>query len=77
MTRLSIHQTCKRTERFNNLGYDVVYEVNDSVFEKKWTFNSRRKRRVRFCREIFREIYKDNYIVRSADIYLEVIPKKY
>ena len=73
-----IYQTCKRTERFNNLGYDVVYEVNDSVFEKKWTkaLIVGEKQELDFVEKYLREIYKDNYIVRSADIYLEVIPKE-
>ena len=32
-----IYQACKRTERFSKLGYDVIYNVDDSIWNKKWT----------------------------------------
>ena len=32
-----IYKSCKQTERFINLGYNVVYEVDETIFNKKWT----------------------------------------
>ena len=32
-----IYQACKRTERFNKLGYDVIYDIDYSIWNKKWT----------------------------------------
>ena len=73
-----IFQSCKQTERFKNLGYDVVYEVNDDIWNKKWTkaLIVGEKEELDFVETYLRKDYGDNNIVRSSDVYLEIIPKE-
>ncbi|WP_294388230.1 HAD family hydrolase [uncultured Clostridium sp.] len=73
-----IYQSCKRTERFSKLGYDVIYNIDDSIWSKKWTkaLIVGEKEELDFVEEYLRETYGDKDIVRSSDVYLEVIPKE-
>ncbi|MEN8078881.1 HAD family hydrolase [Clostridioides difficile] len=72
-----IYQSCSRTERFSKLGYDVIYNVDDSIWNKKWTkvLIVGEKEEVDCVEEYLKDSYEDNYIVRSSEVYLEVIPK--
>ena len=86
-----IFQSCKQTERFKNLGYDVVYEVNDDIWNKKWTkvliIGSKEEldnfeksyHKCPYFRGMYREeSYHKEYedaLIRSSDIYLEMIPE--
>lgn len=72
-----IYQSCKRTERFNKLGYDVIYDIDDSIWNKKWTkaLIVGEKEELDFVETYLRENYGDKDIVRSSDVYLEIIPK--
>ena len=73
-----IYQACKRTERFSKLGYDVIYNVDDSIWNKKWTkaLIVGEKEELDFVETYLRKDYGDNNIVRSSDVYLEIIPKE-
>lgn len=73
-----IYQVCKRTERFSKLGYDVIYNVDDSIWNKKWTkaLIVGEKEELDFVETYLRKDYGDNNIVRSSDVYLEIIPKE-
>lgn len=72
-----IYKSCKQTERFTNLGYNVIYEVDESIFEKKWTkvLVVGDKKELDFVENYLKEVYGDKDIVRSSSIYLEVIPR--
>ena len=72
-----IYQSCNKTERFNNLGYDVVYEVKDDIWNKKWTkvLLIGSKEELDSFEENYNKEYKDAPIIRSADIFLEMIPE--
>lgn len=74
---IHIYKSCKRTERFKNLGYDVRYKVEDSIFDEKWTkvLVVGEKEELDEVESYIRNIYGDNDIVRSSDVYLEIIPK--
>ena len=73
-----IYQECKRTERFSKLGYDVIYNVDDSIWNKRWTkaLIVGEKEELDFVETYLRKNYGDNNIVRSSDVYLEIIPKE-
>ena len=73
-----IYQSCKRTERFNKLGYDVIYDLDDSIWNKKWTkaLIVGEREELDFVETYLRETYGDKDIVRSSDVYLEIIPKE-
>lgn len=73
-----IYKECERTKRFNNLGYDVIYNIDDNIWSKKWTkaLIVGEKEELDFVETYLRETYKDNYIVRSSNVYLEIIPKE-
>lgn len=72
-----IYQSCKRTERFNGLGYDIIYDIDDSIWNKKWTkaLIVGEKEELDFVETYLKENYGDKDIVRSSDVYLEIIPK--
>ena len=71
-----IFQSCKQTERFKNLGYDVVYEVNDDIWNKKWTkvLIIGSKEELDNFEKSYHKEYEDA-LIRSSDIYLEMIPE--
>lgn len=73
-----IYQACERTERFSKLGYDVIYNLDDSIWNKKWTkvLIVGKKEELDFVEIYLRETYGDKDIVRSSDVYLEIIPKE-
>lgn len=72
-----IFQSCNKTERFKGLGYDVVYEVDNSIYNKDWTkvLIVGNKEELDIVEKYLKNIYEDNDIVRSSSIYLEIIPK--
>lgn len=76
--KVYIYASCKRTERFNNLGYEVIYDVDNSIWNKKWTkvLIVGEKEELDLVEAYLKKIYRDSYIVRSSDVYLEVIPKE-
>ena len=73
-----IYQACERTERFSKLGYDVIYNLDDSIWNKKWTkvLIVGEKEELDFVETYLRETYGDNDIVRSSNVYLEIIPRE-
>lgn len=73
-----IYKSCKETERFINLGYDIVYEVDESIFDKKWTkvLIVGDKEELDLVEKHLKEVYGDKGVVRSSSIYLEVIPRE-
>ena len=73
-----IYQPCSRTERFSKLGYDVIYDIDDSIWSKKWTkaLIIGEKEELDSVELYLKNSYGDNDIVRSADVYLEIIPKE-
>ena len=73
-----IYQQCSRTERFSKLGYDVIYDIDDSIWSKKWTkaLIIGEKEELDSVESYLKNCYRDNDIVRSADVYLEIIPKE-
>ena len=66
----------RKTERFKNLGYDVVYEVNDDIWNKKWTkvLIIGSKEELDNFEKSYHKEYEDA-LIRSSDIYLEMIPE--
>ena len=74
--RIVQFQSCKQTERFKNLGYDVVYEVNDDIWNKKWTkvLIIGSKEELDNFEKSYHKEYEDA-LIRSSDIYLEMIPE--
>lgn len=72
-----VFQSCRQTERFKNLGYNVVYEIDDSIWQKKWTkvLIVGDKEELDSFEECFSERYSEVSLVRSADIFLEMIPE--
>ncbi len=75
--KVYIYQACKYTHRFSRLGYEIIHNVDDSIFNKKWT-------KVLIVGEedeidIFESNYYENYeqgnVIRSGDKYFELIGK--
>lgn len=73
-----IYRACRQTERFINLGYDIVYEVDNSIYDKLWTkvLIVGEREELDFVEKYLKETYGDRDIVRSSSTYLEIIPKK-
>lgn len=72
-----VYQSCSRTERFSKLGYDVIYNVDEDIWNKKWTkvLIVGEKEELDFVETYLKDSYGDSNIVRSSEVYLEVIPR--
>lgn len=71
-----IYQECKYTERFSKLGYDVIYKVDESIWEKKWTkvLIIGEELEMDTLESEFNNIYDDGAIIRSGAKYVEIVP---
>ena len=73
-----IYQDSRFTKRFSKLGYDIIFEVNEEVWKKKWTkvLILAEKEELDKLEENFEESYGSGPIIRSGDNYLEIVPDK-
>lgn len=71
-----VFKQCSLTKRFSKLGYDVIYDIDESVWKKQWI-----KILIVGQKEIiddFEKNFKEFDIeipLRSAEKYLEIVPK--
>lgn len=72
-----IFKSCKYTDRFTKLGYDVIYDIDEDVWNKKWTkiLIVGDKDTIDYLEDNFKEKYDSEIPIRSGDKYLEVVPK--
>ena len=71
-----IYQECKYTSRFSKLGYEVIYNVDESVFNKKWTkvLIIGEEEEIDYLEENYHKLYEGGEIIRSGERYLELVP---
>lgn len=71
-----IYQDSRFTQRFSKLGYDIVFEVDDEVWKKRWTkvLILGEKEELNELEEKFIELFGSGPIIRSGDNYLEMVP---
>lgn len=71
-----IFQECKYTSRFSKLGYDVIYNVDESIFEKRWTkvLIIGEEEEVDLLENRYKEDYEDGEVIRSGEKYFELVP---
>lgn len=71
-----IYNPCKYTERFSKSGYDVIYEINEDLFNKNWAkvLIIGEKEEIDLLEEIYQNQYDNGPIVRTGDRYLELAP---
>lgn len=71
-----IYQSCSQTARFSKLGYNVIYDVDESIWDKKWTkiLIIGEEEELDKLEESFEEFYGSGTIIRSAKVYLEIVP---
>ena len=71
-----IYQECKYTSRFSKLGYEVIYNVDESIFNKKWTkvLIIGEEEEIDYLEENYHKLYEGGEIIRSGERYLELVP---
>ena len=71
-----IYNKCRQTERFSKLGYDVIYDVDNSIWNKKWTkiLLVGDKEELDIIEKSIENAYGKGECIRSSEVYLEVIP---
>lgn len=71
-----IYQSCKYTERFSKLGYDVFYNIDNSVWEKKWTkvLILGEEDEIDELEKIYKDTYEEGAIIRSGEKFFEIVP---
>lgn len=71
-----VYNNHKRTERFKKKGYKVHYEFNDAIYDMQWrkVLIVGDKCQLDNLQSVFKEKIGQANIVRSDDIYLEVMP---
>ncbi|GAA0078470.1 Cof-type HAD-IIB family hydrolase [Clostridium sp. CTA-5] len=69
-----IYSSCKYTDRFSKLGYDVIYDLPKEVWNKRWTkvLIVGEENEIDFLEEKLDNIYGN--IIRSGARYLEILP---
>ena len=72
-----IFSPCRFTDRFSKKGYEVYYEVSDSLWEKNWTkvLMIGEEDQVDRLEEIFQGQFGAVNLIRSGENYLEIAPK--
>ncbi|MGG7079157.1 HAD family hydrolase [Clostridium sardiniense] len=72
-----IFKDCKYTKRFTGKGYNVIYDINEDVWKKKWTkiLVVGDKEVLDEIEEEFKEKYDSEIPIRSGDNFLEVVPR--
>lgn len=70
-----IYQSCESTKRYDKYNYQVVYEVPDEIWEKKWTkvLLIGEERELDVFEEIYIEKYDSGNVFRSGENYLDVV----
>lgn len=71
-----VYNNHKRTERFKKKGYTVHYNINDEVYKMEWrkVLLVGEKNQLDHLQDVFYDKVGQANIVRSDDIYLEVMP---
>lgn len=71
-----IYQSCKYTERFSKLGYDVFYDIDHSLWEKKWTkvLILGEEDEIDELEKIYKDTYEVGAIIRSGEKFFEIVP---
>lgn len=71
-----IYQACQYTNRFSKLGYDVIYKIEDSLFDKGWTkvLIIGEQEDIDILEDTYKEVYETGEIIRSGDKYFELVP---
>lgn len=71
-----VFKKCSLTKRFSKLGYDVICDIDETVWKKQWTkiLIVGQKELIDDFEKDFRE-YDTEIPIRSGDKYLEIVPK--
>lgn len=71
-----IYQSCKYTNRFSKLGYDVIYDVDDSIWDKKWTkvLILGEEEEIDELEKVYKEKYEAGATIRSGEKFFEIVP---
>ncbi len=72
-----IFKDCTYTKRFTGKGYNVIYDIDDEVWKKRWTkvLVVGDKDILDEMEEEFKEKYDSEIPIRSGDNFLEVVPR--
>lgn len=72
-----IFKSCKYTSRLKSLGYNVIFDIDESVWNKKWTkiLILGEKEVIDNLEEGFENKYDSEIPIRSGEKFLEVVPK--
>lgn len=75
--RTYIYNSCRFTERFETLNYDVCYEVPEDVWDKPWLkmLMVGEEDEIEELETSFKKRYGETNIIRSGENYLEVVPE--
>lgn len=73
--KVYIYQSCKYTHRFSRLGYDIIHDVDESIFDKKWTkvLIVGEEDEIDIFESTYKDVYGDVDVIRSGDKYFELI----
>ncbi|GKX68615.1 HAD family hydrolase [Inconstantimicrobium mannanitabidum] len=76
--RTYIYSSCRFTERFKTLNYDVCYEVPEYVWDKPWLkmLMVGEVEEIEDLEASFKERYGEANLLRTGENYLEVVPDK-
>lgn len=71
-----IYQSCKYTNRFSKLGYDVIYDIDDSIWDKRWTkvLILGEEDEIDKLEKIYKEKYEEGATIRSGEKFFEIVP---
>ncbi|MGN2339372.1 HAD family hydrolase [Clostridium cagae] len=74
--KVYIYSSCKYTDRFSKLGYEVIYNLPTEAWNKKWTkvIIVGEEDEIDVLEENFIRNYGDGNIIRSGARYLEIVP---
>ncbi|AOR22261.1 Cof-type HAD-IIB family hydrolase [Clostridium taeniosporum] len=73
--KVYIYSSCKYTNRFSKLGYEVIYNLPEDVWNKKWTkvLIVGEENEIDVLEENFIRNYGEGNIIRSGARYLEIV----
>lgn len=72
-----IFNDCRYTKRFTGKGYNVIYDINEDVWKRRWTkiLVVGDKESLDEIEEGFKEKYDSEIPIRSGENFLEVVPR--